>query len=111
LGDGTTVDKRVPVQIGAESIWVSITTGDEHTLALKSDGTIWAWGNNYVGQLGDGTFKNKRSPGQIGTGNTWVLIAAGGNHSLALKSNNTLWEWGRTISIGGINIPTQVTMP
>jgi alpha-tubulin suppressor-like RCC1 family protein len=95
LGDGTTVDKSTPTQIGIDNKWVSIATGYDHTVALKSDGTLWAWGYNYFGQVGDGTTVNKSTPTQIGSDNKWVYISAGAEHTVALKSDGTLWAWGR----------------
>ncbi|MDP1727070.1 MAG: T9SS type A sorting domain-containing protein [Bacteroidota bacterium] len=98
LGDGTITNKTSPVQIGTDTKWVSISGGgpnpDGHTLGLKSDGTLWAWGLNNYGQLGDGTIIQKTSPLQIGTDNKWINISAGGYHSLGLKSDGTLWAWG-----------------
>jgi alpha-tubulin suppressor-like RCC1 family protein len=75
--------------------FVQIATGNWHSLGIKSDGTLWAWGQNSTGQLGDGTTTNRTSPVQIGTDNTWSKIAAGGTHSLGIKSDGTLWAWGR----------------
>lgn len=54
-----------------------ISAGGWHTIALKSDGTLWAWGGNWYGQLGDGTTTDKWTPTQIGTDNKWVSIEAG----------------------------------
>ncbi len=65
LGDGTTVNKSAPVQVGSGSTWVSISAGYNHTFGLKSDGTLWAWGYNYYGEVGDGTTVNKSSPVQV----------------------------------------------
>lgn len=73
--------------------WVNVVTSGDHTLALKSDGTMWAWGNNDAGQLGDGTTL-PHSPLRVGDGNQWVALAAGAEHSLALKADGTLWAWG-----------------
>src|SRR3989344_1483851 len=66
----------------------------KHTIAIKSDGTLWAWGYNLYGQLGDGTTSQRNSPVQIGTDNNWVSISAGGYHTIAIKSDGTLWAWG-----------------
>src|SRR3989337_2999238 len=77
-----------------ETVKSQIAAGSYHTLAIKSDGTLWAWGYNYSGQLGDGTTSNKTTPVQIGTGTNWSQIAAGGYHTLAIKSDGTLWAWG-----------------
>ncbi len=95
LGDGTTDDKTIPTQesTGATD-WFAITVGWEHTAALKSDGSLWAWGNNNYGQLGDGTTDGNNTPTQIGSATTWSAIAAGWDHTVALKSDGTLWAWG-----------------
>ncbi|HLG29265.1 MAG TPA: hypothetical protein VI387_03565, partial [Candidatus Brocadiales bacterium] len=64
-------------------------------IALKSDGTLWAWGYNYYGQLGDGTNTSKNAPVKIGTDNTWgSIVGVGAYHTIALKSDGTLWAWG-----------------
>ncbi|MDI6050789.1 kelch repeat-containing protein [Flavobacterium sp. XS2P24] len=74
--------------------WVNISSGSEHTVGIKSEGTIWAWGNNAMGQLGDGTYANRNKPLQIGTAKNWKSIATGAYHTMAIKSDNTLWTWG-----------------
>src|SRR2546422_8652574 len=71
-----------------------VSAGDSHTVALKSDGTLWAWGFNTNGQLGDGTTTSRPSPVQTGTEASWMAVSAGGNHTVALKSDGTLWAWG-----------------
>ena len=70
-----------------------MAAGAYHSLALKSDGTLWAWGSNSDGQLGDGTRTTRTTPTQIPISGVVSLIA-GANHSLALKSDGTLWAWG-----------------
>jgi hypothetical protein len=96
LGDGTTgPDRSSPVQVGSENSWSALAAGGAHTLALKTDGSLWAWGYNEYGQLGDGTTVNKNTPVQVGTANDWVAVAAGGNHTIALKQDGSLWAWGR----------------
>jgi alpha-tubulin suppressor-like RCC1 family protein len=83
-----------PIQVGIDNDWISISSGGSHSIAIKSNGTLWAWGLNTVGQLGDGSWAAKSSPTQIGTDNTWACISAGADHSLAIKTNGTLWAWG-----------------
>ncbi|MDF1884093.1 hypothetical protein JHD49_09095, partial [Sulfurimonas sp. SAG-AH-194-C21] len=60
--------------------------GDEYTVAIKSDGTLWTWGLNTNGQLGDGTTTSAVSPKQTGADITWSSIAAGAKHTVALKT-------------------------
>ena len=94
VGDGTTVNKSSPVQIGALTAWSKISGGESSCHAIKSDGTLWAWGANFTGNLGDGTIVAKSSPIQIGALTTWSKIAAGGGRTYAIKSDGTLWAWG-----------------
>lgn len=101
-----------PTQIGTDTNWLSIRDGWSHTIALKTDGTLWAWGLNENGQLGDNTTVNKITPTQIGTATNWQTIATGTNYSLAIKTDGTLWFWGSRSTLYGItsqnNIPTQI---
>jgi len=94
LGDGTTTNKDVPTQIGAETTWSSVFSGEHHTAAIKTNGTLWAWGRNNSGQLGDGTIISKTTPTQIGAETTWSSVSGGGWHTVARKSDGTLWAWG-----------------
>ncbi|MBF0418756.1 MAG: hypothetical protein HQL78_01175 [Magnetococcales bacterium] len=88
-----------------------IVTGYAHTVALRRDGTVWAWGNNTYGQVGDGTASNVHGPlivyGQSINGHTHhaspfkvgitdvVDIAAGSQHTVAVKKDGSVWTWGR----------------
>ena len=72
----------------------AISAGHSHAIALKSDGTVWAWGQNSLGQLGNGTVISSSTPVQV-VGLTDVkAISAGGQHNLALKNDGTVWSWG-----------------
>jgi alpha-tubulin suppressor-like RCC1 family protein len=96
LGDGTTISRSSPVSvIGGITDWCQVSVGGYHSLALRSNGTLWSWGGNFFGNLGDGTTINSSSPVSVVGGFTdWCQISGGGSHSLALRSNGTLWSWG-----------------
>lgn len=99
LGLGTsTYAYSVPTQVGTDTNWQSISSKNYFCLAIKTNGTLWAWGQNSFGQLGDNTTVNKNTPTQIGTATNWQSVSVGQNHSLAIKSNGTLWAWGQNYS-------------
>ena len=72
----------------------AIAAGFKHSLALKTDATVWAWGQNSDGQLGDGTNDDRPFPLQVSNLSEVTAIAAGDSHSLALKTDGTVWAWG-----------------
>jgi RNA polymerase sigma factor (sigma-70 family) len=80
-------------RIGHDTDWVSIAVGDSQNLAIKSDGTLWAWGENVYYQLGDGTKITRPTLVPSISGNDWKQ-AATGSSSFALKNDGTLWAWG-----------------
>jgi len=96
LGNGTITEKLIPTQEDSNSTdWVSVSGGHEHTAAIKSDGTLWAWGNNDWGNLGDQTYTDRLVPTQEASQSTnWSLVSAGFYHTIAIRSNGTLWGWG-----------------
>jgi len=71
----------------------NIAAGTFHSLAII-DGSIWAWGFNWHGQLGDGTNENRATPVQIGTDTNWISVCVGWSHTVALKADGSLWAWG-----------------
>ena len=94
---------------------VEISAGHGHTLAILSDGTLWSWGFNVVGQLGLGDANDRHVPTQVGNLSTWESVHGGSNYSLAIQSNGTLWSWGFNVvgqlGLGDTNnrhVPTQV---
>jgi len=75
---------------------VSIAGGQDCSLAVRSDGSVWAWGYNSRGQLGDGTTTTRRTPVQVSNliGVIAAATAGGGTQCLALKADGTVWAWG-----------------
>jgi len=113
LGDGTTNNSSTPVQVTVPFIppappvvlspkslsfrlalsgVIAIAGGDEHSLALKSDGTVWAWGYNGSGQLGDGTTNNSSTPVQVNGLSSVIAVAGGGIHSIAVQSGDVFFD-------------------
>lgn len=91
-----------PVQtVAAGTNWKQVSAGLQGTAAIKTDGTLWTWGQNAVyGMLGDNTVANKSSPVQTAAGgNNWKQVAAG-NTMAAIKTDGTLWTWGYSTGIG-----------
>ena len=89
-------DKNTPVLIDSTSQWKDIAAGKYHSLAIKSDGTLWAWGRGDFGQLGLGDSKSgtHNTPQQVGTSSNWKALAGGDFYSLALNNAGTLHAWG-----------------
>jgi len=106
LGDGTTATQQKPVQVkGVDGVGFltdikEVVAAEYTSLALKNDGTVWAWGYNPTGQIGDGTSTTRPYPVQVkGLDGTGFLtnvkqISATGSHILALKNDGTVWGWG-----------------
>ena len=100
LGQGTTISRSSPVQIGSLTNWASISVGTGGSRAIKTDGTLWAWGAGANGTLGLGDVINRSSPVQIGVLTDWSSITTSNSHSTALKTDGSLWAWGRGNLLG-----------
>jgi alpha-tubulin suppressor-like RCC1 family protein len=117
LGDNTTTTRTQPVQVkgpGGVGFLTGVTAigaGTEHALAVKGDGTAWAWGKNAQGQLGDGTTTNRKTPVQVGGLMDGRKLGGGDFHSLALVAitpTSTASQTGMSIPAAVLNAPTAV---
>lgn len=111
-----------PAQVGSDSDWFlesginisKIAGGSNHSVALKTNGTLWTWGGNWNGQLGTSDAITRVTPSQVGMDSDWSLVASGGAHTLAIKNNGSLWSWGLNnsgqLGLGYAN-QTPVTVP
>ena len=102
LGLGDNNIRSKPVQIDKGMAWSLVSGSESHTLAIKTTGTLWAWGANYYyyyrGQLGLGDVVNRSSPVQVGTDTNWSSVSTGSTRSrntLARKTDGSLWSWGK----------------
>ncbi len=116
FGDGTIgTNSTVPIQIGTDRNWKTISLGSDHTIATKTDGTLWGWGIGNYGQIGDGQSWHNYSPVQIGIATNWLSVGASTYYTIATKTDGTLWGWGNN-DVGQLgdgttyskNIPIQI---
>ena len=96
LGNNNVTRQSSPVQtVSGGTNWKLVFNGGYHSAAIKTDGTLWLWGNGADGQLGDNTAVRKSSPVQTVSGGTnWKSVACGRDHTAAIKTDGTLWNWG-----------------
>lgn len=94
--NGTDTATPTPTRVGTD-LYTQLAAGAQHSLALRPDGTLWAWGDNFFGQLGNatgtGTNTANPTPTQVGTA-SFTRLGAGTGHSLALQATGTLYAWG-----------------
>lgn len=117
LGDGTTTSaSNVPVPVSSLTGVIALSGGGLHSLALRNDSTVWAWGRNLEGQMGNGVNTNSNIPIMLNSFTGVTAIAAGGYHSLGLKKDSTVWAWGSNTygqlgngTTTASNVPVQVS--
>ena len=89
--------KSSPVQeISSSTTWCQVTAGAEHSAAIKTDGSLWLWGNIRCGELGNNsTLANALSPiREITSSSNWCTVSIGRFRTSAVKTDGTLWSWG-----------------
>ena len=114
LGNGTNVNSNVPTQASVLTNVTAVSAGLYHAFAVKTDGTVWAWGQNYAGEYGNGN--NTLSGTPVLTNFTGITaVACGGSFSVALKNDGTVWTsgWNSHGQLGNgnhtdMNVPQQV---
>jgi alpha-tubulin suppressor-like RCC1 family protein len=94
LGDGTSIDRLLPVNIKPETKFKAIPAGNGHSLAIDANDFLWAWGSNSYGQIGVGNTNSVSTPVQILIGKKIVSAKAGHDYSMAIDDNGKLWLWG-----------------
>ena len=114
--DSDVRDVREPAPSGTDVGWAALGGAWRHSVALKRDGTLWAWGLNNYGQLGNGATDDigaavikgdqhhgvygeqvanaSRTPVLVEGGNDWVAVSAQGHHSMGMKRDGSIWCWG-----------------
>ena len=94
LGLGNTANVSSLTRVGSTT-WLKVSCGNRHTMAIRSDGTLWGWGTRTDGALGDGgTSGSVSTPKQIGSVTTWTDVACGYDLTMALRADGTLWFTG-----------------
>jgi alpha-tubulin suppressor-like RCC1 family protein len=103
LGTGDIIDQSSPVQtISSGTNWKSISVGNDTIAGIKTDGTLWLWGNGCRGVLGNNLTNPISSPVQtISGGNNWKQVSVGCRHAGAIKTDGTLWMWGTNLDFFG----------
>ena len=97
LGVNNNTSRSTPVTtILGGTNWKSVECGNNHTAAIKTDGTLWTWGRNNLGQLGVNDTTTRSTPVTTILGGTnWKSVSCAGYHTSAIKTDGTLWTWGR----------------
>ena len=94
LGNGSTNNTFLPTQVGSDTDWAFIQADAKSSFAIKTNGTLWAWGENLWGQMGNGNQTDLLVPTQIGTASDWSMVSTSYNATVALKTDGSLFTWG-----------------
>lgn len=97
--------KNSPVRIG-EELWDKVAVGYSHIVAIKPDGTLWAWGDNNYGQVGNGTQDSGTTPILLSS-DLWIDVGAANVSSFAIRADGTLWGWGNN-TFGNLGDGTEI---
>jgi len=89
-----------PTQVDTNCDWMSVAATTTYTVALRTNGTLWAWGDNSIGQLGTGPGPSQIRPVQVGTNSDWAAICCPWSGTMALRRDGTLWAWGPVYVVG-----------
>lgn len=114
LGDGSPNQQRnLPRAVSGLSGIASIAAGGRHSLALKADGTVLSWGDNFYGQLGDGTATERLLPGPVSGLSGIISLATSDDHNLALNVDGTVQSWGNNLygQLGDGTVTQRSTLP
>ena len=116
LGNESTTNRSSPVQtVSAETNWAKVASTGYNTAAIKTDGTLWLWGQGTFGSLGNNSTLNEVSPVQtVAAGTNWKQVGGYDNLTAAIKTDGTLWLWGYNLygglgnnSVASLSSPVQ----
>lgn len=98
LGLGAASVEYSPVRIGSAANWKMVTAANFHSLAIKTNGTLWAWGWGNSHEMGLGQKLSKTfEPVQVGKDTNWTSVSTAPDVSVALKKDGSLWVWGNNV--------------